>query len=310
MMSDEAVQNPAEHNETTQETSMMERIAAQFGETIGQPKRGLPAEEAPAEESAEPEHEDLEWEGQQYRLPKTLAARFMKDADYTHKTTELAEIRKGYELARESVERYNLDSQFHQSVAKELNQLNVIDTYLAEANKLNWSNMTTEQMFRTRAELDQVKEQRDTLKQAVQSKRAQYDDAVKKHRDDLRAKSKEAIAKSIPNYGEETEKEIRKAANSHGLTDSETDSVLLDPRSARILWKAAQFDKVQANVGKAGKEISRTLKTTPRGEPMPANTAAKLNFHKAMKNATNSGQKAQLIEARLAKGSIFNPKGH
>jgi hypothetical protein len=42
---------------------------------------------------------------------------------------------------------------------------------------------------------------------------------------------------------------------------------------------------------------------------MPAKTANDLNFRKAMKGAKGSAEKAEVIQARLERGSIFN-KGH
>jgi hypothetical protein len=315
-MTDETVSQAPASETPTHEVSMMDRIAAQFSKVPAQspPNRGLPRAEATPDTAEEGEgestHDLLDWEGEQLTIPKSLKAAVMQHKDYTQKTQELAEQRRAYDLARESVSRAQLDSQFANSVSEESRELNVIDSYLKEVNKLNWSQMSTEQMLRTRAELDQVKERRDTLKAAVQGKRAEYDKAVQAKIAEVRAKSREIAAKSIPGFTEETEKAIRAHALAEGLSEAETDSVLMDPRSTKVLWKAMQFDKVQASTGKAQKEISRTLKTTPRGEPMPASKAAELNFRKAMKGAQTSGQKASLIEDRLARGSIFNPKGH
>jgi hypothetical protein len=289
-----------------------DKIAAKFG---------FPAQQAP-EEPAEPGPniqpegddqgtglEEFEWEGTKLNVPKSLREAVMKNEDYTRKTQELAEHRRALDQARETMQRGQIDAQFQASIASEAQEVSVIDAYLKEANKLNWSSMNMEQLMRTRAEIDQVKERRAGLVQSIQGKRTQYDDAVKQHLTKLRANSRELIAKSIQGFNEEAEKAIRSYAVAEGLSEAEADSVMLDPRSAKILWKAQQFDKVQASAGKAVGAAARVLKPGGAQERMPAKTAADLNFRKAMKGAKTSSDKAQVIQAKLESGSIFN-KGH
>ena len=284
-------------------------------------KFGFPAQEA-AEEPAEPgpnihaESEDqgeaipgleeFEWEGAKLNVPKSLREAVMRNEDYTRKTQELAEHRRSLDQARETMQRGQIDAQFQQSIASEAQEVSVIDAYLKEANKLNWSQMNMETLMRTRAEIDQVKERKAALQESIRSKRSQYDDAVKAHLTKLRANSRELLAKSIPSFNEEAEKAIRAFAVAEGLSEAETDSVMLDPRSARILWKAQQFEKVQANAGKPTGAAARVLKPGGAQERMPAKTAADLNFRKAMKGARSSAEKAEVIAAKLQSGSVFN----
>ncbi len=127
----------------------------------------------------------------------------------------------------------------------------------------------------------------------------------------LRAKAREMAAKSITGFSEETEKAVRQYAVAEGFAERELDSILLDPRSFGIVWKASQFDKIKASAGK-GKVVdatTRTLKPGAGSERMPAKTASQLNFNRAMKGAKTSGQKAEVIEAKLAQNSIFNRGG-
>jgi hypothetical protein len=116
---------------------------------------------------------------------------------------------------------------------------------------------------------------------------------------ELRTKSRELAAKSISGYSEETEKSIYAYAKTEGLSETEIDSVLLDPRSAKVLWKAMQFDKVRAGTAKAVDSATKVVKPGATHEKMPQQVVDKLNFNKAIRKAATSGEKANLIEGRL-----------
>ena len=289
------------------EQSAEERIAAKFGfpgQTQTEPETPE-AVETVAE--AEPTEAEIEWGGEKFTIPLKLKDAFLKNEDYTKKTMELAEQRKALDQNRELMTRAQIDAAFQESIAPEKNQLSVIDAYLSQASKIDWSRMSMEQMFKQRLEIDQVKEQRATLKESVDGKRAKFQQDMQTKLSELKAHSRELAAKSIPNYNEETERSIRSYAATEGLSESEIDSVLLDPRSAKVLWKASQFDKVKAGTARAVAAAERVVRPGVASEKMPEAVRAKLEMRKAMAKATTSGQKAQLIEQRLV--GVFS-KGH
>ena len=291
----------------TPEQSAEERIAAKFGfpgQTQTEPETPE-AVETVAE--AEPTEAEIEWGGEKFTIPLKLKDAFLKNEDYTKKTMELAEQRKALDQNRELMTRAQIDAAFQESIAPEKNQLSVIDAYLSQASKIDWSRMSMEQMFKQRLEIDQVKEQRATLKESVDGKRAKFQQDMQTKLSELKAHSRELAAKSIPNYNEETERSIRSYAATEGLSESEIDSVLLDPRSAKVLWKASQFDKVKAGTARAVAAAERVVRPGVASEKMPEAVRAKLEMRKAMAKATTSGQKAQLIEQRLV--GVFS-KGH
>jgi hypothetical protein len=296
-------------DETT-EQSAEERIAAKFG-FPGQTQTGPEVITTPETtvEEAEPTTADIEWDGEKYTVPLKLKDAFMRNEDYTRKTQELADQRRVLDQNRELMTRAQLDGQFQESVADEVRQLSVIDAYLSQASKLDWRNMSMEQMFKQRLEIDQVKEQRVAIKESIDGKRVKHQEEMKSKLSELRAKSRELAAKSIPNFSEETEKSIRGYAASEGLSDAEIDNVLLDPRSAKVLWKASQFDKVRAGTAKAVEATTKVVRPGATSEKMPEAVRAKLDMRKAMAKAETSGDKARIIEERLTRSSIFN-KGH
>lgn len=275
---------------------------------------GLPAQEA--ETTVEtPEVDDafadLDWEGQTLKVPKGLKEAVMRNEDYTKKTQELAEHRRSVDQMRELAQTKQMESAFVESIGPEQQEISVIDAYLQQASKLDWSQMTAEQMMRQRMELDTIKERRASLAESINGKRTKFTSEIQAKLTELRGKSRELASKSIQGFNEETEKALREYAKTEGLTDSELDNVLLDPRSYKIVYKAMQFDKVKAGTGKAqqaAQRADRVLKPGAASERMSATTAQKLNFDKAMKDAGDSSSaKARVIEDRLV--GIFS-KGH
>lgn len=283
------------------EQSVTDKIASKFG-FPGQSEETPETELETGEEGSD--LAELDWEGEKYHVPLKLKDAFMRNEDYTRKTQDLAEQRRALQHVEEIGKQSALTQAFQASVAQEEQQLHVIDAYLQQARKVDLSQMNTEQMLRHKVEIDTVNEQRAAIVQALGDKRGKFEADVKAKMVELRGKSRELASKAIQGFSEKTESEMRSFALAEGLTESEIDNVLLDPRSYKVIWKAMQFDKVQANTGKASDAVTKTervLKPGVAGERMSATTAAKLNFNKAMKAAgSNSAAKARVIEQRLS----------
>ena len=280
------------------EQSAMEKIASKFG---------FPSGEQPVESTDSPVTDadlaEVEYEGAKYQVPSKIKDAIMRQSDYTQKTQELADQRRSLEQARELTIQRQLDASFSDTIKDEAKQLDMIDAYLSQVGKTDWQNMSTDQLLRQKIEIDGLKEQRAALKQAIEGKRNNFNNDFQAKLKELRGKSREIASKSIPNFSEDTEKEIRAYAVSKGLTDSEFDNVALDPRSLQILADAAQFAKVKANTGKATESATKAAKVLKPGaasERMPQDVRAKLDLGKALKTAQSSRDKANAIEAWLA----------
>lgn len=295
---------------------LMARLAAKFDNPQGasSPEQGMEpepvAEPEVAEETAEVSDDfaDLEWDGQVYQVPKGLKDAFMRNEDYTKKTQELAEQRKAIEHVQSLAEAQKREAAFVKSIEQEQHELFMIDSYLKQVRSMNWSDLSAQEMFTRRNEIDQIKERRSEIQESINNKRKTFTDELQAKLRELQGKSRELASKSISGFGEETEKTIREYAKSAGFTDRELDSVFLDPRSVRLIWEAAQYRKVEAGTAKAGQtaqQLEKALRPGVAARTMPKETANKLNFNKAMKSAKTSSQKADIIQERLAKSSIF-----
>lgn len=277
------------------EQSIEQKLAARFGG--GEPEPQVEAE--PVDDGTA----DIEWDGLTFRAPIKVKEALMRNEDYTKKTQELAEQRRLYEQTSQLAQQRQMEGAFHESTAQETQELSVIDAYLQQVSKLDWSAMNTDQIVRQKLELDNIKERRQAIRESIEGKRAKFNEDVKARLSELRGKSRELASKSIQGFSEDTEKAMRSFALGEGLTESEIDNVFLDPRSFKVVYKAMQFDAVQKGTGKAAeaaKQADRVLRPGAASNKMPDNVRAKLDYGKAMKNAKTSGEKANVIESRIA----------
>lgn len=256
-----------------------------------------------ANEPTAEEFFEFEANGKRYQIPKELESNFLQHKDYTQKTQAVAEQRKTFESLTEQARIAGLQMAFQQEVAQELNQLQAFDAVLQQQNQIDWSSMSTDEILKRKIQIDQWKEQRDTLQAQLQGKYQEFaqkrDAAIK----DLRKKANDVAAQRIPGWNEALQKAVREHAVSEGYTEAELENAGLDPRHWVTLWKAHQFDQLKAKATKTVNEV-RSVKTTP-ANPMPQHVKDKLAFNKQVqKTAPGSSERARLVEQRVA--SLFS----
>jgi hypothetical protein len=249
-------------------------------------------EEAPAVE----EIFEFEQDGVKYALPKALEKAVLQERDYTQKTQTLAEQRKQFELLHEQARIANFRQEFESEVATELQQLQAYDAVLKQP--IDWSQMTTDEAFRKKLQLDQWKDEREAIAKTLHGKHQQYEKKTQDALKELKTKALDTISKRIPNWNEAEAKALREHALSDGYTAAELDSIL-DPRHTLTLWKAKQFDQLRAKASKTVTDV-KTVKTTP-SNPMTPQTKNYLNYRKTLqKTAPNSPQRRRAVEERIA----------
>jgi hypothetical protein len=258
--------------------------------------------EASAHETAEPVEETFEYEteGEKYVLPKKLEKSFMQERDYTQKSQALADQRRFVELKEQEFRVRELQQKFDHEIANEVRQIQMIDAVLEQ--QVDWKSMTTDDALRHKLELDNLEKQKSKLREAINNKYQTFRQQSESSRKELLVKAEEVVRKAIPSWSKELAKQVREHAATQGYTEAEL-GVVEDPRHAITLWKAMQFDQLQAKATPAVTQ-AKTVKTTS-AKPMPQATKEYLNFRKAIsKTAENSPERRKVVEGRIA--SIFS----
>lgn len=257
------------------------------------------SEESPS--TAESEFAEVEFNGTKYQVPPELREPLIKSADYTRKTQEVAEQRRLVEYQTQQLKIAESERKFAETVKDEIQQLGALDAQINQYKQLDWSSLTSDDMIRHKLAMDNLRDQREALDRTLGKKHGQFQEELKRSHAELVAKGTEAIKKSIPNFSAETAKEITAAAVADGYTAEEVASIL-DPRMVKTLWKAAQFDKLQAAKTQTVQKVAQAkpiAKATPASRPMDQAARERIDYSKQMKAAKTSAEKARIIQRRL-----------
>ncbi len=284
-----------------------------FGEIKRKPAPQEQQAPSETEQAAEPEESteqqlttaeelfELELDGETYALPKKLEKAVMSSREYTQKSQTIADRQRQYEVLHEQAKIANYRQQFEAENAETFQQIQAYDSVLKQP--VDWNNMTTDDAFRRKIQIDQWKTEREELARTLSTKHHQWTQRQEQAISELRQKATETVTKRIPGWSAEKWNAIREHAKSvDGYTEAELKDII-DPRHQVTLWKAQQFDELKAKATKTVTDV-KTVKSTS-SNPMPQHVKDKLSFRNAIKKTApgSSAQKA-LVEQRI--GKIFS----
>jgi hypothetical protein len=277
-----------------------------------QPEQELEANdsEAESEEDSEVEQEDEveEQETQTYRVKAAgeekdvtldeLIKSYQLGTDYTRKSQAVAEERKAVEAERHAVQEAK---QLRDSYAERLQIIEQMLSqpqqeenleYLKETDPIGYAVKVAE-LSQKEKQLMQVRVERERISQQQEYDRQQQ----------LRAKIGEESQKLVaalpefadPVKGEAIRKDVRTYGKQAGFSDDELANVY-DSRAVLTLWKAMQFDKLQASKPGITKRVNEAPKTMKSGVTMPRDSNSE-ELKKLKARAKQSGRVADAAAA-------------
>lgn len=242
--------------------------------------------EAQDSEATQPdsETEEIELEDFKFALPKTHAQKvreaLMRNADYTQKSKLTAERERAIE-AREAA--FRSESQFHQSALEDLATIKQIDKQLEQFKQVNWSQLGTEDLMRTKLYHDQIKEQRDAAIQALQQKQQQFKSSLSEQLKQLEKASHQEVTLKIPGFNDKAKGELKKYILEKGYSEDAAARMFLNPVDVELIYKAQQFDALQASkpqIQNRANSAPPVVKPGAATNAMPQDTKLKLALSK------------------------------
>lgn len=230
-----------------------------FGDVDDEP---VAVEETPAPVEID-DSEEIDHEGEKYKVPKKLKDAFLRQADYTVKTQDLAKQRTDFEAAQqEFVARQQFQQQHIQAVAKVI----AIDERLEQFQKLDWNALTDAdpvqalKLDRQMRELQQQRAQQvDGLQQSQARQAFESQQAIARRHEEARVE----LSKEIPGFGTpEVQKQLIEVGKAAGYKQEELANVL-DPRAIKLLHKAHLYDQLVSKA-KASAPASEAIKPITR----------------------------------------------
>jgi hypothetical protein len=185
---------------------------------------------------------EVEHEGQTYEVPKALKGAFLRQADYTRKTQELAEHRRALEAERAQVAQL---AEAHANAGHDRVQLAALDHQLASFHGVDWKAYGQQDPQGAQAlyrKFQGLAQARDQLAGAV----AQHEHGRKlqaaREAAQAMAETGRTLAKEIDGWSPELAGKLTDYARGHGVTLEELQNAS-DPRIWKILHKAYVADQ-------------------------------------------------------------------
>lgn len=265
--------NPAtEATPAEAEASILERISSAIGEPQEQPPQEAEEIEAESEDIEVSDQSDYEASDeepeQESEAPETsyftvkvngedlqvsqedLISGYSKGADYTRKTTELAEQRKAFEAER---------TKKFQALDQQIENLDAV--IKASEEKINWDEIR---------ELDpseylRLKEQQSHRRETAEKAKAEKQKLIKQEKDIHIQQESAALFNARPEWKDDAKRtealtKINDYAKSLGFSDSEIDDIT-DHKHFLVLHDAALYRDMMAKSKAVKKEIKKAPKT-------------------------------------------------
>jgi hypothetical protein len=251
----------------------------------------------PVEAPEVDDSEEIDHEGEKYKLPKKLAEEWkngrLRQQDYTVKTQDLAKQKTEFETAQqEFVARQQFQQQHIQAVAKVM----AIDERLEQFSKLDWNALTDAdpvqalKLDRQMRELQQQRVQQiDGLQQSQAKLTFEQQQATARRQQEAR----EELSKDIPGFGTaEVQKQLLEVGKAAGYKQEELANVQ-DPRAVKLLHKAYLYDQL---IAKAKAPVTTSANITPITRVTGASAATQKSIgDKALSDAEYNRMRREYI---------------
>lgn len=254
---------------------------------------------APADEAAPVEETfEVEIEGTKYVLPKKLEKGFMQERDYTQKSQQLADQKRLAETQLAQAKMWAAEREFTQSISQEQATLTQIEGVLKQYDALNWREMSTDDIVRTKLEMDRLEKQRQSVEQAINGKRDEFVKAQQQTHQQIIAQGQEYLTKKIPGWNAEIAKSVAAFAVERGIPQVEV-AQITNPVHVEILYDAMKYRELQGKAKPAAVQ-AKQIKTTP-SNPMSQQTKEMLNYRKTIqKFKPGSPERQKAAQDRVA----------
>lgn len=193
---------------------------------------------------------DIEHEGQLYRVPVELKGAFLRHADYTRKTQELAQHRRALEAERQAVAQ---QAQTQAGASRDAVQLAALDHQLDALRGVDWQAFAGQDPQGAQAlwlRFQGMTQAREQLAYAVSHHLQRRDLERARETAAEMAKTGETLQREIEGWSPEVAGKLVEYAQAFGVTLDELREAA-DPRVWKILHRAWQADQAEQRDGAA-----------------------------------------------------------
>ena len=197
------------------------------------------------DEAAEPDEEDVEYEGKQYKVPKELKDALLRQSDYTRKTQEVAELRK---MAESQAQQVQAERQFNQQHLQEVATITAIDQQLAQYGQLDWNALADAdpaQAVKLDRQMRDLQSQREQIAYGITQKQAEFQQRQQQDAARQLEEGRRVLERDIPGWSAEKAQELFLFGKNYGIPEQLLGS-LSNPVLVKALHDLSQYHQLKA----------------------------------------------------------------
>jgi hypothetical protein len=211
--------------------------------------------------------EDLEIDGEKYRVPKKLKAGFMMQADYTRKTQEVAESRRALEAKEAEIHQQARASQERvELLAKRQHAAHTIAQY----EQMDWQALTDSDpisAINRQREFQQWRDYAARIDHAINQDEQTRSVETQRQYATRQQEAQETITREIKGWGPELATKLDAYSRTLGFTDRDAEEAVRSgtlPRLVKALHKSMLYDALVQK-----QQTAATTRPAPQAEVKP-----------------------------------------
>ena len=270
------------------------------------------SEETPAEQDQEqqPQEEvsdeqppegfvELEHLGNKYFVPPDLKKAFEENrALGTKATQEVRQVRQALEMERIALQ---MDKAFSTEVRELESKKAELKSYLDQADKLNWRELTLDQKVDLDRELAKITKQLGEIDGEIQGRRGAYGQRFNQLVVAAVQSTEQFMAQKVPNWNVETGKALHEYGLNNGIpAEKLIPAYFTDPTATLLLWKAQQWDRLQGSKPSVTNKASNAPPVIKPGSNAVQKAVVSSKYQQARQNLKKSGSVDAFAKALLA----------
>lgn len=196
------------------------------------------------ESTADPDEEEVEYEGEKYKVPAKLKDALLRQSDYTRKTQEVAEIRRQAEAEKQQIAQ---EREFIQHNLKDVATVTALDQQIAQYQGVNWDQLMESepvQAMKLERQLRNLQSQREQAAAAVTQRQAHFVQVQQQEAARQLQEGQRVLQREIPGWNESLARELV----DYGLKRGYEPEVLQNIRNPQFvidLHNSYQFTKLR-----------------------------------------------------------------
>ncbi len=250
------------------------------------------AEEAEAE-ADQPEEADFaevqDEEGRTHKVPAALKDQFLMRADYTRKTMEAANLAKA---AQDRIHFAEAREQITAAVVQDIAEVKALELQLKQFEGMDIASLYQSDpgtALRLRDQRDELRRQIAEKQQAIGTKARTLQEGQQQHFAKQWQMAVEGVKQRIGQYTPGEDAAMLKQVQALGFTEEEMKGRYADPRILHAIYKAAKWDTLQANKGKAVKSAESAPPVVKPGASKGPGVAADQKYRQTRESLKKSG---------------------